>query len=365
LSASVQNNDSPEKPRFLIVHDFPRPEIETLWRDFLHRVEFPAHYDAPEFFLEPHWTGKCPFAVLAFTESRIIGVLTGIHQGDEVISGLPSRPQINLDQRADVLRATDILAEGLLEEAGRANLITVYSWASTPLPGFQHLGFGVRELEGNVVLDLNAGAQALFDLFAKNRRRDVRLAIRNGIEVSEATSARDLQAYWEVYSTWRKTERKQIHHNQTFANIENTHNLRGNHRRFLARYQGKVIAASGLRFYSGGLIEYSTNCSLDEFIKLVPNDLLVWRSIEWACQQGFKRYSLGGAHPFLRKWGGVVIPIHRYRLDRSLFRRHDLKENLATTARNLVRRMPPSVQGRVRKALGKQEVKSSPETGRK
>jgi len=365
LSASLQNDDSPEKSRFLIVHDFPRPEIETLWRDFLRRVEFPAHYDTPEFFLEPHWTAKCAFAVLAFTESRITGVLTGIHQATEVVSGLPSRPQINLDQNADLLLTTDILAEGLLEEAGGANLITVYSWASTPLPGFQRLGFRVRELEGNVVLDLGPGAQALFDLFSKNRRRDVRLAIRNGVEVSEVTTAEDLRAYWEVYSAWRKTERKQIHHNQTFVNIEKIHNLQRNHRRFIARYQGKVIAASGLRFCSGGLIEYSNNCSLDEFMKLVPNDLLVWRAIEWACQQGFKRYSLGGAHPFLRKWGGVVIPIHRYRLDRSFFRRHDLKENLATAARNLVRHMPPSVQGRVRKALGKQKVASSPRTPKK
>lgn len=358
MTMPVQNNHSPDKARFLILHDFPGPGIEALWREFLGRVAFPAHYDTPEFFLEPYWMDNHPFAVLAFADSKIVGVLTGLHEGEEVVSGLPSRPQVCLDQKADEVLTTDILAEGLLREARGVNLITLYSWVSTPLPAFQQRGFGVREMEGNVVLDLSAGAQALFDNFAKNRRRDIRLAIRNGIEVSEATTAEDLQAYWEVYSAWRKTERKQIHHNLSFASIEKVHHMRGNHRRFLARYQGKVIAAAGVRLCTGGLIEYANNCSLDEFMKLLPNDLLVWRAIEWSCQHGFKRYSLGGAHPFLRKWGGTVVPIYRYRLDRTLFRRHDLKESIAGTARNLVRRMPLPLQRRIRKVFGKQPVKS-------
>jgi hypothetical protein len=349
VTTPVQGNKSPGKPRFIILHDFPGPEIEALWREFLGRVEFPAHYDTPEFFLEPYWIGQNPFAVLAFDEGKIMGVLTGLHNGDEVVSGLQSRPQICLDQKADEVLTTDILAEGLLCEAGGATLITVYSWASTPLPAFPQRGFGFRELEGAVALDLSGGAQALFDNFAKNRRRDVRLAIRNGIEVSEETTTEDLQSYWEVYSAWRKTERKQIRHNRSFASIEKVHNMRGNHRRFLARYQGKVIAAAGIRFCPGSVIEYANNCSLDEFMKMLPNDLLLWRTIEWACRHGFRRYCLGGAHPFLRKWGGTVMPIYRYRLDRTLFRRHNLKESIAGMARNMLRRMPVPLQGRIRK----------------
>src|ERR1700687_3505451 len=101
VTVPVGGNDSAEKSRFLILHDFPRPEIEVLWRDFLGRVEFPAHYDTPEFFLEPYWIGQRIFAVLAFTDSKIVGVLTGLHDGDEVLSGLQSRPQICLDPRAE------------------------------------------------------------------------------------------------------------------------------------------------------------------------------------------------------------------------------------------------------------------------
>jgi hypothetical protein len=344
---SAQSSGHPQ--RFLILHEFPPPDLERAWRECLTRVEAPAHYESPEYFLEPYWAGNNPFAVLAFSGSKIIGVVTGLHKGGEVVSGLPSRPQICIDPSADETLAIGILADGLLKEAGSSKLITLYSWASRALPAFERRGYRLREVGEVVVLDLSAGAQALFDNLAKNRRRDVRLAIRNGIEVSEETTAEDLQDYWEVYSAWRKTERKQIHHNRNLASIEKVHHMRGNHRRFLARREGKVIAAAGVRFHTGGMIEYANNCSLDEFIKLLPNDLLVWRVIEWACEHGFRRFSLGGAHPFLRKWGGTVIPIYRYRLDRTLFRRHDLSESLAKTARNLLARIPAPIQGRIKK----------------
>jgi Uncharacterized protein involved in methicillin resistance len=338
---------------FLVEHDFPRPEIETLWRRFLQRVELPSHYNTPEFFLEPYWEGSKPFAVLAFADSNIVGVLTGLNNGKNVVCGLPSRPQICLDKAIDPALVSHILVEGLLSEAQDTGLITLYSWESTPLPGFRERGFQVKQADEVVLLDLSAGPDALFEGFAKNRRRDVRLAIRNGIEVSEESSDQDLQEYWEVYSAWRRTERKKIEHNRSFSAVQKVHQMRGNHRRFLARYQGKVVAAAGFRFCPGGLIEYANNCSLDEYMKLLPNDLLVWRSIEWAYRQGFKHYSFGGAHQFLRKWGGTVVSTHRYRLDRTFFRRHDLRESGMRIGRELVKRMPQSLQAAVRKTLGK------------
>jgi lipid II:glycine glycyltransferase (peptidoglycan interpeptide bridge formation enzyme) len=164
---------------------------------------------------------------------------------------------------------------------------------------------GYRELalEGDVVLDLRPGAKFIFDHFPLNRRRDIRKAMRSGIEVSEA-----------------------------------------NHRRFLARYKGEVIAACGVRFYPGGLVEYANNCSRDEFLRLCPNDLLVWRMIEWACENKFPALSMGGAHPFLRKWGTTVVPVHRYRLDRTFLHRVELREEAMAQIRQLIHRLPPPLQ---------------------
>jgi hypothetical protein len=206
---------------------------------FLDRIDSPSYYDAPEYFLEPYWAGKRPFVVLALYENQVVGVLSGLHSEAATGCGVLSRPQVRIDEKLDSLFPSDLLAEGLLREAGRDKLITVYAWNWVPLEGFEQRGFLRRELEGNVVLDLHLGPGAIYKGFHENRKRNIRAAFKNGIEISEATTPEDLMAYWEVYSRWRQTKRKNITHNLSFATIEKVHHLRHNHRRFLARFWGK------------------------------------------------------------------------------------------------------------------------------
>jgi len=244
------------------------------------------------------------------------------------------------------------LLKGLLWEAGLARLIEVFSWHMTSLPVFEQNGFRKKRLEGDVVLDLRLGAEALFKQFHENRKRNIRTAMRKDIEVSEVKTEEDMFAYWGVYCGWRETKRKKVHADNTLAKVKEVHKLVTNHLRFLARYQGKPIAATSVRFCPGGLIEYASNCSLDEYIGLHPNDLLIWRTIEWACKRGFQKYSLGAAHPFLRKSGGVVEPIDRYRLDRTFLHRYEAKENLHAVLRVLFLALPVQLQ-QVARALQK------------
>jgi hypothetical protein len=97
----------------------------------------------------------------------------------------------------------------------------------------------------------------------------------------------------------------------------------------------------------------AANSSLDEIMNLKPNDLMQWRGIQWTCAQGLRRHSLGGAHEFLLRFGGAVVPIVRYRTDRTLFLRHDLKEGLDPTGRFLLRHAASGIDQTVRKRLGK------------
>ena len=339
--------------RSVIVQSYPPTDLEAAWREFLTRVESPEQYDAPDFFLEPYWKNSNPFAVLVFHGARIVASATGLHTDGSVTCGLPSRPQVCIAKDADADLASEILVDGLVKQAGNTKLITVYGWEWTPLPALSRRGFQVRKLGGDVVLDLSPGADALFKQLHKNRRRDIRAAIRNGVEVSEAKTSEDLAAYFEVYSAWLKTARKKINMKPDFPASAKVHEMTENHQRFLARYQGRVIAASGVRFLRGGLIVYSCNCSHDRFLRLLPNDLLIWKTIEWACERGFSKYSLGGAHPFLLKYGGTVVPIYRYRLDRTFLRRHELSEDLGQKARVLITSMPPPLEAAIRRVLRK------------
>jgi hypothetical protein len=337
---------------FTRFHEFPSGELEAAWRDCLARVELPAHYNAPEFFLSPLWEGKRPFAILALESGKVVGILTGIHEGEELNCGQPSRPQICMDKTADPAIVQGALAEGLLAEAGRESLLNVYSWTS--LDSFRHFGFRHRRLEGDVVLDLTLGPDALFKRFHETRRRNIRFAIRQGVTVSQATTREELLEYYDVYLKWLQTQRKEIEGElQPLESFMRGRTLTANSRLFVARYSGKIVAGNIVRFFPEGLLEAAANSSLDQFLHLKPNDLLLWKSIEWGCGEGLQRFSLGGAHSFLRYCGGTVVPIHRYRIDRTWIRRHDLHETILDHSRHVLHRMPAPVERTVRRLLGK------------
>src|SRR5580700_2820885 len=341
---------------FTILHEFPCGDLEKAWRDCLARVELPAHYNAPEFFLSPLWDGKRPFAILAQNGTKVVGIVTGIHEGKELNCGKISRPQICIDKTAESAAVEAALLEGLLAEADHESLLNVYSW--TLLDWFPRFGFRHRLLEGDVALDLANGPDALFKQFHENRRRNIRAAVKNGVEVSQTSKREDLLEYYEVYVKWRQTERKKIVGElQSVESFMRARALTNNSRLFVARHSGKIIAGIILRFYPGGLLEFSSASCLDEFLNLRPNDLLHWRAIEWACAEGFQRYSLGGAHPFLRRFGATVVPIHRYRIDRTWVRRHDLREAVLEFGRRSLRRMPAPVEETVRRLVGKGEAR--------
>jgi hypothetical protein len=337
---------------FTIIHEFPDDQLERAWRDCLKRVQFPAHYNSPEYFLSPLWKGKRPFAVLALHEGRVVGILTGIHDGENLNCGLQSRPQICIDgtvERAQVERA---LATGFLQEADNESLLNVYSW--TLLDSFRSLGFRHRQLEGDIILDLTLGPDALFKRFHMTRRRNIRFAMKNGVEVSATVNPDDFREYYDVYVQWYGTQRKSIKGKpMSLETFLEARALTGNSCLFVARYNGRIVAGDIVRFFLGGLAEASANSSLDEFLHLKPNDLLLWTLIEWCCKQGLKHLSMGGAHPFLRHCGGTLVAIHRYRMDRTWLRRHDIQEAARDWGRYKLTHMPQPLGRTIRRLLGK------------
>lgn len=335
-----------------VLHAYPPPVLEFAWRDLLRRVPVPSHYTSPEYFLEPYLDGKRPFAVLAMRGRTVAGVLTGFHEGSAVTCGLPTRPQIQLDPAANQAAVLSVLALGLEREAQGAHLVSVYSWEWLPLPMLLDLRYRSRTLTGNPVLDLTRGADALLRQCDGKRRNCIRYAMRHGVEVSPAETPQDYRDFYRIYAEWCAVKNTQCYSFETEDLAYRTTSC--NRRLFVARHEGKIIAGSVFRFVAGGLIEYSRNSSLPEYQSLKPNDLLVWRAIEWACEQGFPLLSMGGSHRFLREFGGSIIPIIRYRLDRTLLRRHDRREQVTDAARGYIAKLPPALEAKIRRWVGKE-----------
>jgi peptidoglycan/LPS O-acetylase OafA/YrhL len=71
------------------------------------------------------------------------------------------------------------------------------------------------------------------------------------------------------------------------------------------------------------------------------------------CREGFRRCSLGGTQPFHARSGGTVLPICRYRADRTWTRRYDLRDGILDEGRKILRKLPASFKRRIRAVLGK------------
>src|SRR5205807_962143 len=147
-------------PSYRILHRWPDGPIEELWRTCLAGADFPTHYTAPEYFLEPGLGDKRPFAILSLNGNEVTAVLTGINECGRVQSGLPVRPQIVFSRRADRFCAIAGLVAGLVEESTSAKLVDLFVWSDMATliePRFRQKGY-----EGVVMLDLSRGPDALF-----------------------------------------------------------------------------------------------------------------------------------------------------------------------------------------------------------
>ena len=333
---------------------FPPPEAERLWRDLLGRVTRPSHYTSPEFFREPYFDERAPFAVLAVVEGQARAVVTGFRDGDGdgFSCGLPTRPQIQLLQDAHLPATLDTLLRGLKAAGQSSSLVSVYSW-DTALDPLRNHGFRRKQMQSVPVLDLTLGAEALLKKCDRTRRQAVRAAQKNGVVVSEATTEAEYLAFHEIYEQWSRA--KQLDSTSWEVEQRAYRDTLGNRKLFLARHDGRVIAGSSFRFIPGGLAEYSRNSSLPEGLALKANDALLWHGVQWAIHAGFREMSMGATHRFLRAWGGDPRPVYRYRLDKTLLRRHDRKEDLLEWGAERVAKLPPEWETKIRKALKKEK----------
>ena len=338
---------------YKIFTEHPNEDWTNSWNEFLTRASFPTHYTTPNFFVDPFVRGGERFAVLSLDDEKITGVVTGIFDGKKLVSGLFVRPQFAIDKSFDVLKTAENLLEGL-KETGGENLEVAEFFSWEPIREFEEIGFQTREYfgeQGTIILDLSKGADALFKDFSQTRRNELRKAIKqNKVQISEVENPDELRELYAIHCDWN--ERKGNTPDK-FEDFEIAWKQKNYRKIFIAKHDGKVIAGSYYRFCPGGVVEYAANNSLTEFQKLRPNDLLGWHSIQWASENGFRLYSMGGSHLFLRRFGGDTASVFRYKMDFTTLKIHNLKETVSDFGIKTYKSLPQPVREKIKTVLGR------------
>jgi hypothetical protein len=337
---------SADSMKTVILTAYPEENIKQKWMSLLDSADYASHYSSPEFFVEPYFYDKNPFAVLIFDENdRIDGVLTGIHVDGELICGREGTPNLIIRRGCDFDKIGRFMADALISHGGEnCKLISVCAWNQNA--GFLQKRFLERAYQGGsgtIVLDLTQNQEQLFKKISETQRRAIRNAIRANVIVTEFDMNRDFDEYYTLYVDWCTYKKLPINsyelQRSVFSNTDNRLIL-------VARYEGKLIGVSTFRYRYPGIIDYAANVSRREESKYRQNSLLMWKAIEWAkTKPEFYKFNMAGAHYFLLKFGGDLHTTYRYRLDRTKFRRHDVSDALAKAAFIMFKSLPSPIRG--------------------
>ncbi|HMQ03356.1 MAG TPA: GNAT family N-acetyltransferase [Pyrinomonadaceae bacterium] len=330
----------------------PDEDLLAAWNDLLLNCDHASHFTTPDFFEDPFVGRGERFAVLVFNGDQIDGAVTGLKDGRHIQCGLPVRPQTAFRDGANFAAVFEQFALGL-EGLGGADteLVDVYSWTSIgeKIP----FGFEENRCRGGdqvIMLDLTLGPDVLFRDFAERRRTQLRKAERSGkVTVKQLETIEEIDELYQIHKIWVGSKGLAADDKANFLKM-----LGSNYRTTLiAACEGKIIAGTFLRYCENGIVEYAANNSLAQFRNLNANEMLGWRAIQWACERGFKKFSLGASHPFLSRFGGELTSAFRYRSDLTFFRRHANRERLETLARSVYLSLPEAVRTKLASARRK------------
>jgi hypothetical protein len=336
---------------YVILTSFPDDSTAAAWNDCLDNSEFAGWYTAPDYFRVQYFQHERPFAVLAVSDDVVHGIATGRFRDQHMDCGHSGGPQVCIRRGSHNEEVGKALAAGLRNHSIKSTrFISAFAWNETA--GFQSLGFRVRTFQpplGTILLDLPKGTDLLFRDCGDTSRYNIRQAIKAGVEVAEMNIDRDFDDYYALYRHW--CEFKHIAP-RPYELQRAVFETRGNRLLLVARHNGRVVGVSIYRFRRPGIIEYAANVSRREETKLRQNDLLIWRAIEWSVQQKDLRYfSMGGAHTFIRRFGGRWHSTYRYSLDLTAFRVRDVAETGRDVAVRVYQALPRRALQGIKKLL--------------
>ena len=97
---------------------------------------------------------------------------------------------------------------------------------------------------------------------------------------------------------------------------------------FAAYLDETMIGTVWLLTFRGRVYDWYSG-SLSQFLNKAPNDLMLWKSIEWAIDKNYEIFDFGGAgspekkygvRDFKRKFGGDELNLGRFNIINSKFK---------------------------------------------
>lgn len=198
------------------------------------------------------------------------------------------------------------------------------------------------------VLPLSDNPEAVFARFRSSIKRNIRKAQRENVQIEMCNSPKSVKEFYRLHCLTRKRHGLPPQPYRFFENI--LHHIISNKSGYvvLASYNGKTVSAA-VYFHFAKKVLFKYGASDISCQHLRPNNLLMWKAIEWYCKNGFEKLSLGrteieneGLRRFKTGWGAQETHIKYYNFD---FAKNTFTKDSKTYNSHaaLFRRMPISL----------------------
>jgi FemAB-related protein (PEP-CTERM system-associated) len=163
-----------------------------------------------------------------------------------------------------------------------------------------------------MVLELPDSADALMKSFKSKLRSQIRRPQKEGIRACLG-GLELLKDFYDVFATNMRDLGSPVHSKRF---IETTLKVFPENARLVVVYKEKRPLACSLIFGFKDTLENPWASSLRRYGRLSPNMLLYWTMLEYACENGYRRFDFGRSSPeegtfkFKQQWGAEPVPLY-------------------------------------------------------
>ena len=200
----------------------------------------------------------------------------------------------------------------------------IYPLNNTPqiIPSFKECGYIHQDWQ-NYLLRLDRPIDEIWKHLKKSRRYGINAAKKRKVTIEEINEKDLLPVFYRLL---QETFRKRKNPIEDISNFEATFDIlvpKNMAKFFMAKHEGRYIAALLILLYNGTAYEWYTGSSKKPTdLSLYPNDLLVWNAIEFCANNGFHTFDFGGGGlpedanagwiKFKKEFGGILSNYGRY-----------------------------------------------------
>lgn len=171
------------------------------------------------------------------------------------------------------------------------------------------------------VLHFLPNEDQIFSSFKGNTRRNIKKAIREGVQVEISNCMESLREFYRLNSMTRKRHGLPPQPRLFFKKIYNY--IISNNFGFiaLARFHGETIAGT-IIFHFGEKAIFKFGASDIRYQHLRANNLIMWEAIKWCRKNGYRSFYFGRTEPenmglrrYKKGWGTEEYTIDYYKYD--------------------------------------------------